>query len=106
MQRVINIFFENAPGIFLDFFLGALEPPKINIIGFEARGHVQKSRNHRNEGFEGFPRMTSKSYTFKLKQNHITELLSTSYPQDYHKNDPTNRNKCETCFVLSGLLVS
>ena len=27
--------------------------PKINHIGFGAQGQVRKSRNHRNEGFEG-----------------------------------------------------
>ena len=38
-----------------DLFLGVLVSPKMKIVGFGARGHVQKSRNHRNEGFEVLP---------------------------------------------------
>ena len=32
-------------------FLASLVSPKSNNIDFEARGHVRKSWNHRNEGF-------------------------------------------------------
>ena len=39
-----------------------LVSPKIDNIGFGAQGHVQKSRNHEHEGFEGFPITKSKSY--------------------------------------------
>ena len=28
--------------------------PKIDIVGFESRGHVRKSQNHEHEGFEVF----------------------------------------------------
>ena len=36
--------------------------PKINNIGFESHGHVQKSRYHKNEGFSSSPMMKSKRY--------------------------------------------
>ena len=44
-----------------------------------AQGHVQKSRNHENEGFEGSPITKSKSHKFKKKQNNPTELLAISF---------------------------
>ena len=57
-----------------------LVSPKIKIIGFGAQGHVRKSRNHRNEWFEGSHMSKSKSYKFKLEQNNSTELLSIPFP--------------------------
>ena len=45
------IYFENDLN-FLGLFEVSLGSPKTNNIGFGARGHVQKSRNHRNEGFK------------------------------------------------------
>ena len=54
--------------------------PKINHIGCGARGHARKSRNHRNEGFEGSHITKSKSYKFEMEQNNLTELLSISLP--------------------------
>ena len=60
--------------------------PKINDIGLGAQGHVQKSRNHRNEGVEGSPISKSKSCKFELEQNNPTELLSISFPYMYYKN--------------------
>ena len=62
--------------------------PKIFNIGFGAQGHVAKSRNHGNEGFEGSPISKSKGYKFKLKQNNTTEFLSISFPQIYNDNCP------------------
>ena len=59
----------------------------MNINGFGKKGHVQKFRNHRNEGFEGSHKSKSKKYKFKLGQNDITELLNISLPYIYHKND-------------------
>ena len=53
---------------------------KITNIGFGAQGHVQKCRNHRNEGFEGLPIMKSKSYKIKMEQNDTTDFLSISFP--------------------------
>ena len=41
---------------------GILASQKMNHIGVGAQGHVQKSRNHRNEGFEVSPITKSKSY--------------------------------------------
>ena len=41
-------------GCFL-ILLSILLSPKIKIVGFGAWGHVQKSRNHRNEGFWVLP---------------------------------------------------
>ena len=61
-------------------FKSSLGSPKMNNIGFGAQGHVRKSRNHRNEGFEGSHISKSKSYKPKLKQNNTTELLSISSP--------------------------
>ena len=51
-----------------------LVSPKIDNISFGAQGHDRKSRNHRNEGFEGSHTSKSKSYKIKLKQNCTTEL--------------------------------
>ena len=55
---------------------GFLGSPKIINIGFEAQGHLQKSRNHRNEGFLGSPISKSKRYKTKMDQNNSPELLS------------------------------
>ena len=52
---------------------------KITRTGLGSPGHVRKSRNHGNEGFEGSPISKSKSYKFKLKQNNTMELLSISF---------------------------
>ena len=41
---------------------GILGSPKIEMNGFGAQGHVQKSRNHVNYKFSVFPMMESKSY--------------------------------------------
>ena len=54
--------------------------PKRNHIGFGARGHVRKSPNRRNEGFEGSHIGKSRSYKCKLEQTNTTELLSISFP--------------------------
>ena len=51
-----------------------------NNIGLGAQGHVRKSRNYINEGFEGSQITKSESYKFQLKQNSATELLSISFP--------------------------
>ena len=72
-----HIFRPNDLGVFFDY----LECPGVSKynIGFGARGHVRKSRNHENYGFEG-PHITkSKSYKLKLKQNRTTELSSISF---------------------------
>ena len=66
-----------------------LASPKIDNIGFGAHGHIQKSRNHRNEGVHGSHISKSKSYKFKLEQNNATELLSISFQQIYHKKGPS-----------------
>ena len=52
-----------------------------------AQGHVRKSRNHRNDGFEGPPMSKSKSYKFKMEENNTTELLSIAFSQTQHKKD-------------------
>ena len=75
--------------------------PKIKNIGLGAQGHVQKSRKHRNEGFEGFPIMKSKSDKFKLKQDNITELLNIIYiPKKIPCELPNNRNQCQKCMCF------
>ena len=66
---------------------GILGAPKINNTGFGAQGHVQKSRNHRNDGFEGSHICKSKSYKCKMEQNNTTEHLSISFPWTYHENN-------------------
>ena len=58
---------------FHDLFLGILVSPKIKTIGFGARGHVQKSRNHRNDGFFVLPYANR-----KVISSNFTELLSIS----------------------------
>ena len=57
--------------------------PMINNIGFGADGHIQKSENHENDGFGGSPKMKSKSYYSKTKQNKSTELSNI-----YNRNAP------------------
>ena len=49
--------------------------PKINNIGW-AQGHVRKSPNHENEGFEVHQ---IENYKFKLKQSNTTEIKRTSF---------------------------
>ena len=66
--------------------------PKINNIGFGARGHVRKSRNHRNEKVEGSPISKAKSYKFELKQTNIMELLKIPFQEISHKNNPKLEN--------------
>ena len=80
-----------------------LVPPRINNIGLRAQGHVQKSRNHKDEGFEG-PVMESYSYKFQLKQNNITELLLISFHKCIIKiaPNPNNISKMRVCPGLSG----
>ena len=65
-----------------------LVSPKVNHIGFGAHGHVQKSQNHRNEGFERSHITKSKQYKSKMDQNNKTQLLSISFPSVYHNSDP------------------
>ena len=72
--------------------------PRISYIGFGAQRHVRKSRIHRNEGFEGSPINTSKSYKFKMEQNNTIELLSISY----HKLTITITHKIETNVEKAG----
>ena len=82
-----NNSFQRICGIFLDL-LRYPGVSKENNMGFGAQGHVQKSRNDRNEGPEGSHITKSKSYKFKLEQNNTTELLSISFPKDYHTSRP------------------
>ena len=73
----------DIPQMFFDFswiMLNVLVSPEINDIGFEAQGHVQKPRHHRNEGFSASPIIKSKSYKSEMKQNNYTELLALSFP--------------------------
>ena len=65
---------------------------KMKIVGFGVLGHVQKSRDHRHEGFEGSPRSKSKSYKTKMEQNNSTELLSLLFPYTDHTNEPNMTN--------------
>ena len=65
--------------------------PEIKINGFAAQGPVQKSRNQRNEGFEGSPITKSKSCKFNLKQHNTTELLSISFPQIYYEKQKSQK---------------
>ena len=64
-------------------FRGILGSPKIEIIGFGSYGHVQKSRNHENEGFSVSPRSKS-----KMKQNNSTEISGYSCHNIHHRSDP------------------
>ena len=72
---------------------------KTNNIGIGARGHVRKLRTHWNEGFKIFPISKSKSYKFKLEQKNTRELLSTSFPWTYHKNDAKMQTNRVNMFV-------
>ena len=47
-----------------------------------------RSENHENEGSSGFPKMRSKIYWNKMKQNNSTELLRYSSHHIYNKNSP------------------
>ena len=73
--------------------------PKIKIVGCGSRGHVPKSRNHRNDGFLGSPKSKSKKYKTKSKQNHSLELLSLLFPSNFHKN-AKRKNVPKVLFLL------
>ena len=64
------------------------------------KGHVQKSRNHRNEGFEDCPISKSKSDKFKLEQNNTTELLNRSFAWIHYTNCSESQNISKILFVL------
>ena len=59
-----------------DLFLNSLKYSGVSEDknGFGAHGHVRKSENHGNERFSGFPKVKSKTYYSKMKQNNSTEL--------------------------------
>ena len=57
--------------------------PKSNIIDFGNHGHVPKSENHGNDGFEGFPKVKPKSYESKMKQNNPMELSGHSFLKQF-----------------------
>ena len=59
--------------------------PKSRIIGFGSHGHVEKSEN---DELSGFPKVKSKSYESKMKQNTSSELLGHSINKIYSKSDP------------------
>ena len=57
--------------------------PEFKIIGLGSHGHVQKSENHEHEGLSGFPKVKSKSYQSKMKQNTINSMeLSGHFSQN------------------------
>ena len=86
-----------SPGFFLNF-LSVLASPEIKTIGFGARGHVPKSRNQRNEGFE-FSISKSTNYYTKSKQNNSLELLNLLFKHISHKNNTKNANRSPNCFL-------
>ena len=45
--------------------------PQIKIIGFGSHGHVQKSRNHEDDGFSVFPIMKAKQYESEITYSYI-----------------------------------
>ena len=61
---------------------------KLQKTGVGSHGHVRKSENHENDGFSGFPKVKSKSYFSKMKQNSSTELSGSSFLKIYNKNAP------------------
>ena len=46
------------------------------------------SENHENYGFSGLPKVESKSYYSKMKQNNSTQLLGHSFFEICSKNGP------------------
>ena len=60
---------------------GVLVSPKINNIGFGSHGHVQKSRNHENEGFRFLPSPNWKVTSPKWSRM----ILWSSWPYLFHK---------------------
>ena len=85
---VLKMLFEKMCCVCSLIIWSVLVSPKMN-----KNWRVKKSRNHRNEGFEGSHTSKSRGDKFKLKQNHITKLLSTSFPSIYHTNGSTNCSK-------------
>ena len=79
---------------------------KVDNIGLGAQGHVRKSRNYRNEGFEGSPISKLESYKFQMKQNNTTELLSISSHKCTIKMALKSNNNVENAGVsrFSGFL--
>ena len=60
----LKILFKNELGFFVNYLR----------TGFGARGRVQESRNHRNEGSRVLPLANRKVISSKLMQNNTTEL--------------------------------
>ena len=85
--------------------LRILVSPKIKINRFGAQGHVQKSRNHENEGFEGSQISKSRSYNTKLKQNNTNEILSISFPKQNCITMTQKSKKNQKCASFSGLCI-
>ena len=62
------------------------------------RGHVQKSRHHRNESFLRFK---STNYYTKSNKNNSTEFLSLLFPQTYHKHNREIIDFLNVCPIIS-----
>ena len=56
-KQYVRIWFGSFLGLF-----GVSLSPEIKIVGFGSHGYVQKSRNHRNEGFTVSSTMKLRSY--------------------------------------------
>ena len=68
----------------------------IKIIGFGKKGHVPKTRNHRNEELGSLPQANRKVIRPKMKQNNAAELLSISI-HEFTSKCPPPKKQSEQC---------
>ena len=73
------------------FVLGVLVSPKKEIVGFGARGHVQKSRNHINQCVEVLPQANR-----KVTSSNWSNIMSrSSWTYYFHKFTITIAHKSQ-----------
>ena len=82
-----NNIFENELGLFLEVF-GVLWCSQGQEIGLGSHGHVRYVRKSWKWWVLGFPKVKSKSYESKTKQNNSTELSGYSFLKICNKNGP------------------
>ena len=75
---------------YLVFFLVILKvpwcPQNQTELAFGVMVTSTRSENHEHDGLSGSPKMKSKSFQSKMKQNNSTELLGHSFNTIYSKN--------------------
>ena len=96
-----KLFFPNTSRDCSWFCLGVLGSPKIETVGFGARGHVRKSRNQRKEKFRVLPsanRKVMSSIQSEAKQDDAAfkHIISIQFPYTWLNN----RTICKRMLVF------